>query len=927
MEREGELAAIAGAFDRLARDEGQVFVIEGEPGIGKTRLLAEAHELAAAAGVRTLSATGSEIETGFALGVVRQLLDPAVRTASPAERTALFEGAAALSGSLFGFWPEVAGEAASPEAPQLLYGLYWLLANLAEQPLLLTIDDAHWADPPSLQWLVFLARRVEGLRVLVLVAARPSESHDLAELTGQATTSVLSPSTLSQSAVAEIVGRALGRPGAPEFVAACAEVSGGNPFYLTELLHALRAEGVEAAVAQAEHVRAVGPAGVSKALFLRLARLGPDPVGLARAVAVLGGSVEPRHAAAVAQLGRESASSAADSLIRADLFADAGTLRFSHPIIRTTIYADLVSSERSRLHGRAADVLAADGAHAERVASHLLLADPAGAESAFRLLRDAGQCALNRGDPVAAVRYLARGLSEPPPKDERAELLLALGIAELRAGAGDAIEHLKRAHSSIVDPRRRAAAARELGFALVAAGDPESAAELLEASIADVGEADRELALRLEAELAAHARMNGTGAGARLERHAAVLGDTPAERVVLANLSQHLASSGRPAAEAVDVATRALKGDLLLAEEGSHSPSVYFPIFVLVCADHFAEAERVLGLAVDDAGRCGSVLGFAIASAVRAQSLLRRGAIREAEADARASVDAMRLQGWPLALPSALAHLVDALLEQGDAEGAQRELELSQLPEELPDTWMFLAVLGSRARLRLAAGDAAGAHADLAELSRRDQRWGASTTAGTTYRSWAAPVLASLGRTDEARDLADEELVLARTWGTRRAIGMALRAVGIASGGESGVERLREAVTELEHSSAELEHARACVDLGSALRRGKQRVEARDHLRAGLDLAHRCGATLLAERALVELRIAGARPRREALSGSDALTASERRVAEMAAGGMTNRQVAQALFVTPKTVAFHLTHVYQKLTIESREELARALAL
>ncbi|MGH3480383.1 MAG: helix-turn-helix transcriptional regulator, partial [Nocardioidaceae bacterium] len=194
------------------------------------------------------------------------------------------------------------------------------------------------------------------------------------------------------------------------------------------------------------------------------------------------------------------------------------------------------------------------------------------------------------------------------------------------------------------------------------------------------------------------------------------------------------------------------------------------------------------------------------------------------------------------------------------------------------------------------------------------------------WRSEAALVELGFGRADEARRLAVAELELARALHSDRATGVALRALGLAEGGPHGEHLLSEAVAVLGRSPARLDQAHALVDLGAAIRRRGRRTDARGPLAEGLDLAHRCGARALAERALVELRAAGARPRRLRRSGVEGLTASERRVAEMAAAGLANREIAQALFVTLRTIEVHLTHAYAKLGISSRSELPAALA-
>ena len=193
------------------------------------------------------------------------------------------------------------------------------------------------------------------------------------------------------------------------------------------------------------------------------------------------------------------------------------------------------------------------------------------------------------------------------------------------------------------------------------------------------------------------------------------------------------------------------------------------------------------------------------------------------------------------------------------------------------------------------------------------------------WRSWAAEGLRLLDRNEEARALADEELALARRWGDPHAIGASLRVLGLVEGGEAGIGLLREAVELLAGSQARLEHAHALVDLGAALRRANQRTEARERLREGVDLARRVGAFGLAERANEEIAATGARPRKVLQTGLDALTASERRVAQLAADGMSNKEIAQTLFVTIKTVEVHLSHAYRKLEISSRAQLDKAL--
>jgi DNA-binding CsgD family transcriptional regulator len=227
--------------------------------------------------------------------------------------------------------------------------------------------------------------------------------------------------------------------------------------------------------------------------------------------------------------------------------------------------------------------------------------------------------------------------------------------------------------------------------------------------------------------------------------------------------------------------------------------------------------------------------------------------------------------------------------------------------------------------LRLAQGRTPDALADLEQLAERLNRRGLENPAVIAYRSGLAIALLVSGARERARATATEELELSRRWGTPRALGVSLRVLGLVEGGAAGADLLGESVGALEHSGARLEHARSLIELGAALRRSARRSAAREPLELGMELAHRCGAPPLVERARQELLASGARPRRIVRRGVDALTPSELRVARMAAAGMTNPEIAQALFVTLRTVETHLTHAFQKLDIDSRAGVAGRL--
>lgn len=250
---------------------------------------------------------------------------------------------------------------------------------------------------------------------------------------------------------------------------------------------------------------------------------------------------------------------------------------------------------------------------------------------------------------------------------------------------------------------------------------------------------------------------------------------------------------------------------------------------------------------------------------------------------------------------------------------------MAGVPSDEP-TFQVARWLDARGRLRLAAGDAARGLADLLAVGELLEALGIRNPSHASWRSDAALALLRRGDREEAVRLVREEVELARRWGAPRPVGVALRAAGLVEGGADGLDLLRESVDVLAASQALLERAKSLTELGAALRRGNQRAEARSFLQEGLELAERCRAAPVAERAHAELLTTGARPRHLVRTGVDSLTPSERRVAQMAAAGQTNREIAQRLFVTPKTVEMHLSHVYRKLGLQARSQLPRALA-
>ena len=313
-------------------------------------------------------------------------------------------------------------------------------------------------------------------------------------------------------------------------------------------------------------------------------------------------------------------------------------------------------------------------------------------------------------------------------------------------------------------------------------------------------------------------------------------------------------------------------------------------------------------------------------SCLLAHAALRRGAALEAEADARQALEAAEAHGFEHARLYALAYLAQAALVRGQAKAAALAIEQSGFGDHIPDTAHLHFLLEARARVRAHQGDTKGAVSDFLELGRRFASVGGQNPAFLSWRSQAALALRQLDEDVEARRLAGEEVELAQRWGASGSLGHALRVAGLAEGGQCGLDLLSQAVDVLEDSPAVLVRAEALTDFGAALRRANRRAEARDPLLRGQALARQCGATELEKRAHDELLATGARLRRTAVSGVQSLTPSERRVAMMAAEGMPNRELAQSLFVTEKTVEMHLSNAYRKLGIASRTRSADVLA-
>lgn len=900
-------------------------MIEGPPGIGKTSLLVAGRRLAGVRAMAVLAARATPLEREYPLGVVRQCLEPSLRAAD--DREALLAGAAGLARDA------LLGVPATPGAAMgVLHGLYWLTANLAERgPLLVVVDDAHEADEPSLRFLAYLARRIESLPVALLIGIRAEEAsavpQALTEIRADPATELLLPRTLSADDVERLLHAAGGGAAERGFAQACHDATGGNPLLLGELVRSLRDDDVPFTSAGASRVTEVTPPTVARRVRTTLDRLGAPARALARATAVLGEDVGLDLAAELAGLALEQAVTVAAELTRAGILDDATPLRFRHPILAGALRADQLASERAAAHARAAELLRGRGAGPQRVALQLLHVPPAGDARVVAELRGAAAGARARGAPRTAATLLSRALLEPPPAQSRAALLLELGGAEYASGAtAEGAAHLREAAAHEDDPLARGRAL----LALTQANPYDARMQatlrpLIVATLPALVPLDCDLAMRLET-LSALMAPPGPELDVALERGRALRGDTPGEAVALAYMLMPLIRAGAAADEVAGVAERAARQVPALLEEGAGAVVVVGIVLALRWSDRLDAAEGLLDRVVAAAQRDGSIADYAIALTHRAWVLRRAGRLREAEADARGALAAGVDRGWLFAGPPSVIPLIGCLLDAGRTEEAAQELTAADGDGELRQDPALTPLLLERMRLRAAQGDHRGAAGDWDDAVRRAQRLFGVNPAWIEDLTVAAGVHHALGDAAAAGALAGQALELAQQWQTPGAIGQALHGHARLCAGDERLTLVRDAVEHLRRSPARLELARALVTLGGLLRRAGHRSDSRGPLREGYELARVCGADGLGESARHELRASGVRVRREPRTGPDALTPSEQRIAGLAASGASNAEIAQALFLTVKTVEMHLTSAYRKLGLRSRRELATALA-
>lgn len=932
LERDTELARIAEALDSAAAGSGRVLVIEGPAGIGKTRLVRETRDLAKQRGYGRLQATGDETETSMAWGVVRQMVERSVSRYRGEVRRAILAGPAGAALQALDVAPQ--GPASDAEVARTLHALWWVAIDLSsERPLLITVDDAQWSDQPSLRFLGYLARRVADLPIAVVVATRPPTggTGQLTELTVSPYVERLLPEALSPSAVAAFHTPAGVEPCA-EVVAAMHAACGGNPFLTGALLDELVSAGHDVGnPVTAGAIGGLGPATISRAM---LSRLSPDALALAGAAAVLGLDASPWLARRVAQVDEDRLATAVEDLVGANVMVGgADGLTFVHPVIREATLNALGSLTVAGMHARAATELRARHAPAVQLAPHLLRAPAGTLPDAPDLLAHAAGFSQAAGDHAVAAAYLEHALLERPGDLDLRE---RLGTTLLRAGRPEeAHRHLLDAAAERADVRRAAELTALAAQATLATAGAEAAVAELVTRLEGWPPVDVEPArLVLEAALGVTWQFVASQrreAMEHLARFEGLSGADADERTLLALLAQRSRHQNHLYREVADLARRAL-GDGALFDDAARGDGLVpwtLAMMAGISSDLVDEAGQELARARVRIRRGGSPIDYAMAANAAQVLAWRVGDVTTTEAEAEAVLAAVAHEPVTpevLSLRATATHFTCYVaMERRDLATAKAALATLDQAEEgvrvIPLVWL----LEIRARVSLAEDDPHGALRHLESL-RRTLTAADVDPAGLAWRLPAAIAHSRLGQDAEADRLLAEQVAMARAWGSPTEVGSALRvSARFDPDPVTRAERLEEAVQVLAGAHDRLEHTKALVDRAESWRTQGRRTEARELLVEAAEAAEACGATALQRRAADALAALGDRPRRTTAPGPDALTASERRVATLAVIGRTNRDIAQELFVSPKTVENHLGRVYTKLGIASRRELATAL--
>ncbi|MFF7333107.1 AAA family ATPase [Streptomyces sp. NPDC008150] len=873
LERERELGAVVAAVEALCADEaasGGVLVVRGEAGLGKTALLSEARRIAEARGCKVWTARGAETLRSVPFHVVRQLLQPALVSLTEDEARQYLDDWYDIAGPALGI-AEPGGSHADPQA--VCDGMVEAVRRLAtaEWPLVLLIDDAHWADQETLHWLADFAERLEDLAVLVIVARRPGDVGGASAGHLDRITAVGRPvgtlSRLTPDAAADLTRARLGRRADDAFCREVWAVTNGNPYEAVELLAKVKESGIEPVEAEAAELRELNRAARGGGLVARLEELGIDATRFAWAAAILGTGISVDLAAQLATMQRRDALRCAELLRSARILtspdasdgsAADGDLEFMHPLIATDVYNSIPPGMCTAMHGIAAQIVTDSGRGAAAASRHLLQVHPDDDQEVVAQLRDAAREHLAVGAPDAARRCLERALKEPPHPRAHAQVLYELGCATLLTAPATTIGHLRAALSmSGLDENTRVDAVCRLSQALMHNDQLEDAVRTVEDEAArqEPGPARMRLqAVQYMWEGIHAGQSSSPGRSERLARLArGCTGRDNSERALLILRGFDAMTHGENAEEVVELCDRALVNGRLAPGLGwTDTEWGIEPLMMLASSyaytDRLDRAESLFNEALrayEGAGWSGGHLS--LAHAYLGLGHRRRGRLREAEKSLRESLRHAERVGRGLPLYwSATCNLVDTLLARGHVDEAWAVSVQYGFGPPYPSTIVLPDPHSVRGRLLLAVGRTKDA---INELEAAEKEASVRGHHNPVMVPWAVDLAGALATEDPSRaaGLVADLRRRAERFGTDTAIGESLRCAASLETGRRAVELARQAVAYLEASPCQYEHAAARVEYGIAARSVSE-------LKRGLALARSCGADGLAEQALTALK-------------------------------------------------------------------------
>ncbi|WP_320064961.1 ATP-binding protein [Micromonospora sp. RTGN7] len=906
LDRECEIERIRELVADAQEGRSSLLIIEGGYAEGKTALLNYLVATARRGDNKILFASGGGGLEVRPFETLRELFQPAgIEIPLPVD----VEGSETAAGSHRG---TQSGLAERRTTDEMFASLYHQTRKMMEGgPLIIVIDDLHRVDRESLSWLVHLARRSAGSPLLLALAVNRGEpARDIGlieDLRDTVTCTSLHLTPLSRNAGRELVESHCRVRADDDFVTACLALTGGTAGFANQLCRMLSTSKIAPTVENLGVLVKLSVPRIAEYVANRLNRLSPHALDVARAIAVLDSDADISLIAALCSLEK---SITTDVIL---LMAQAGflnsTIAFANPIVQTSLYGSLAAGGRRSLHHKAGSLLAEGAGHApRRVAFHLLALGVTSDPDVVRLLALTASELAAIGDDELSIACLERAMQGSLSPAHRARLAMGLGVALRHRDVDNSIRYLQYASASMESRPERLAISWHLATGFAVQGDFARAIEVLSRHLIDSDGDDQEMIAYRDL----LSMINGpSGAG---ESRLPML-DSPHQIII----ATRLAWSGRQQDQAVAMADEFLfAGHSMLV----NSVTSAFALLVLLYADRLDLVERHLA---DVEQQNHALLPTEIAT-LRCQTALRRGDLESAEAYARAAMKDVN-DGLPAPITfHEVGTMVDVLLAQGEYEEAGEMLSKAGLLYKVPNQWRYHQLLATRGRLRVARGDVRAGLLDLLTAGNRLTSLGVVNPAINPWLMDTAVGLAQLGHDSQAQVIARRQVASARGWGGARLLGQSLHTLAqLEPNEDDALQLMQEAVSAFEGSYFHLDLGRTLVDLGRAQTRAGRQRDARDSFRRGLDMAHRCGAEMLAEQAHVDLVRSGGRPRRRAQSGRDALTPTEERIAQMVVGGKTNREIAQDLFVSLRTIELHLTNIYRKFRILGRSELVAAM--